>query len=586
MHYFEVAVANVRNRNTIISAEYLKNYLQRAQVDNQELYRSYYMFDKEMLDHMELYKTVKSFKGTFYMYRLLLDIDKGKDSDEEVQRRAKEFIISLEQDWNIDLTSIRIWFSGTGYHIEIPNIFKLSKAKELPEIWKDTAAKHFPESDIKPLIRTGLIRVGYTINLKTNLYKIPLTKQELFTLKWQDIHKLAESFTDRDIEIGDLQSDLDFSDKIVKNIVPVVKVKNEQEIGTNVSCMMKLWNRGPEKGRRHHDILRLVSSFRRKDIPRDGIAAMMVEWANTMDKKEVVKMVNNTFDSDYKFSCKDHIMQEFCDPKCIFFTKKNYGDNFKSMDIVEQAYVEFIRSDFSKTSFDLATVFPGMDSFKCYPGEFIVLLGNTKLGKTALVQNLVAKLKMFNILFYNLETSTNLMYRRQIQIEYGYSKEQVKIYYEQNTNTLSNKVQHIQYNQLRPTLDEMRKNIIEYQPKLVIVDTLAKVRPGTLGEHKNREEKLAFEFSEFAKQYNTIMFAVHHISKDAASLDNKGNKKELGIHSGKGDSAVEQEADKVLIFDGNVDGNKRRLRSAGARDEAPFDIELFYNKNNFRMFKI
>jgi len=74
--YIEVAVGSTVNRNQAIPLDKLSEY-----VNGQELYRSYYTFNADFPKHLETFKTVKSFKGPCYLDRIILDIDKGSNTD-------------------------------------------------------------------------------------------------------------------------------------------------------------------------------------------------------------------------------------------------------------------------------------------------------------------------------------------------------------------------------------------------------------------------------------------------------------------------------------------------------------------------
>jgi hypothetical protein len=63
--------------------------------------------------------------------------------------------------------------------------------------------------------------------------------------------------------------------------------------------------------------------------------------------------------------------------------------------------------------------------------------------------------------------------------------------------------------------------------------------------------------------------AIHHVTKSAVS-EFGGSVKPLTVHSGKGSSALEQKADKVICIEGLQTKTRRVVRSLKARDETPF----------------
>ena len=108
-------------------------------------------------------------------------------------RRAQEFARRLTQDWDVRPEELRIYYSGSGYHLYMPNYFKFEPSEVIRQEVKNTLKEHFPEADLSIYGATGLIRAPYSLNRKTNRYTIPLSASELFNLKSEEIILLAES---------------------------------------------------------------------------------------------------------------------------------------------------------------------------------------------------------------------------------------------------------------------------------------------------------------------------------------------------------------------------------------------------------
>ena len=88
--------------------------------------------------------------------------------------------------------SVQSFFSGTGYHLLLPNsVFNFEPSEDLPYIVRKTMAALLPGIDDMVYIRSAIYRVPHTINMKTGLYKIPLSIKEMRTLKAKEIHELA-----------------------------------------------------------------------------------------------------------------------------------------------------------------------------------------------------------------------------------------------------------------------------------------------------------------------------------------------------------------------------------------------------------
>jgi RecA-family ATPase len=252
---------------------------------------------------------------------------------------------------------------------------------------------------------------------------------------------------------------------------------------------------------------------------------------------------------------------------------------------MEEAYVKWTRMDKTTKSFNFKSIIPIANDFWIHPGEFNIIIGDTKLGKTALAENIAIALKKMKVDYLCLEIPSRLLYRRNVQIEYNMTKEQVDIHYSKNNNSLSKGLTHINVLSAPPHLDELEMIIKKRQPGLVIIDTLDGISVGKLNEFKSRDEKLAVTMKNIAQGLDIIIIGIHHVPKSAIR-DDKGKRKKLGLHSGKGDSALEQKADKVIGLEGEQNQELRTITSFGARDEEPFCVSVKMNKNTFKMTKL
>ena len=185
--YIEIAIKHPSNRGVCIPIEELTQYM-----TGEQMYRSYYTFDADLPVHFDNFKTIKNYKGKYYLDRIILDIDKHENSDDYVLERTRDLVQRMIEELEIPTSYILPWFSGNGYHVQLPDIFGFESSRYLPATVKETLQRYFPESD-NIFDGARLIRVGYTMNDKSGLYKIPLQVNELMQLTWQEIHNLAKS---------------------------------------------------------------------------------------------------------------------------------------------------------------------------------------------------------------------------------------------------------------------------------------------------------------------------------------------------------------------------------------------------------
>lgn len=581
--YAEIALGGPSMRGRAVRLSEIPAIQRHAQANSLELYRSYYYYDQTLVEHLKAFKTVKGFRGTPYIDLLTLDVDKGADPDETVRERAIGVFLRL-QDLGVGDINIRPYYSGSGYHFVLPNVFGFQTEREV----KETLVSLLPECD-SIYDRARIIRVANTINFKTNRYKVPLEHAELLHKSASEIIQIASNprndFRFPDFELHADLKHLVIAPKHVMEQQPA-SVKDEG-VSRIVTCMQRLYNSKPQKGNRHQSILRMVSVFKRNGIPRSGIETMMMQWAGTsMEPGEIRKIVTDVFEKNYTYGCQDEIMKKFCDPDCMFFEKKSFNSAAPKDVLTIERELKKQVMELNPKFIELGTFMQLKHSFGIYPEEYVVIEGDTGLGKSALIQNILVQEKSFKSLYLNFEVGERLMYRRFLQIAHGMTKHDIVQYYsDPNAPTLSDAVSHIHMVSDRITIPTLEALLVQHQYEIVVVDTLeCFITPG-INEITPKTEFIAHELKRLAKKYKNIIIAVHHISKSSVQ-DSQGRARDLTVHAGKGSSAVEQEADKLILLEGKENSPIRRIRSAKARDESPFSTYMNFDaERTFRYYK-
>ena len=438
MTYIEIAERDVKHRGIIILKDELSDRINKARENDAELYYTVWDFDEKILDHFRVMKSIRSYRGLRSLEYLIFDIDKKEDTDEFVLRRAQEFVRRLEQDWDVKPEELRIFYSGRGYHIYMPNYFKFEQSEVIMNEVKNTLKEYFPEVDLSIYGATGLIRAPYSLNVKSGRYKIPLTPKELFGSTVDDIMILAESNDYRSIEPPE-EVNRDFSSYIMRAVVEREAVNYRDEPTKVVTCMQHLYNKGGTNGTRHQEGMRMISTWRRMGVPKDAIFELMKKWAPTLEEYEMERMVNNIFDKGYRYGCNDAVMSKYCDPKCVYYMHKNYTANISEADELDNLLVDHSVNLPFKKYIDLDKIFDLPKTYRIYEGEMVVFWGDTKIGKSTLVQNIVVNTPNLNWLYLPLENGKILDIRRMVQIAYGLSKEEVHEYYKVNKGLVREK---------------------------------------------------------------------------------------------------------------------------------------------------
>lgn len=579
--YVEYVENNIANRNNIIPHTLYSKTEKSTSLSKKEAYRSYYVFDKSLYDYVKKYSSVKNYEGLVYVDRLTLDIDKHTMSDEALYETIKQCILEIEEI-GIKQEHINLWFSGNGYHIELLDVFGFQPSKNIHEKVKFTLSKLFEFGD-SIYDKTRIIRSKWGYNQKTKLHKIYIPIKYLEDLTWENIHKGAKDRKSYEFfyeEYDKWFDELNSPNKTIKPYLqhllidsPTVIKKAINKVGeTNsvVTCMQHVYNEGPIEGSRHQKILRMASSYKRSGMPYLATLSALVEWNNnSLNVDDLTRSITNVYEQNYQYGCNDVIMNEYCDSKCIYYKNKNYTLDIKGVEELEDQFRIYIQNDFSKQSIDMAEIWK-VPSFQFKPGELIIFSGDTGMGKTAFVQNIVTKSKK-DTLFLSLEMSEHLTWRRFVQIAAQKSKEWVNNAYVSNEKaSFKELLRHIKILSIQPDLESIKKAVAQHRPNVLVVDTTEDIQVN-YKQGIEKQNAVIEGLRDIAAKNNTIILAIHHINKSSAIGGN------LGLHSLKGSSNVVQKADKVMMIRGDRDDMYRIIESVKSRDEGTFQMLSMFN---------
>jgi hypothetical protein len=580
--YIEVAIGSTVNRNHAIKVDALQDY-----INGEELYRSYYTFNADFPKHLETFKTVKSFKGKCYLDRIILDIDKGENSDEYVLERTRESIRNMIGGLEIPENYIQPWFSGRGYHIHLPNIFGFEASKDLPGIVKETLTRYFPEADPNIYDRTRIIRVGWTKNNKTGLYKTPFTVKEIMNFSWTKIHEESKK-PFRELDFESVEHTTLFEPVLptkYKNHDYGSAVTKEVEVSSIAPCVQKMYNEGPQTGQRHITILRMVSYYRRHGLPQRAVHSIIDGWVPSLENKERDNIVASCYAGGYRYGCQDKMMDKYCDPKCLYYSSKAKGNDplvaLMSAEDIEKRYVQRVRKNLREEGFNLKDLYPSIgQDYWFLPNELNILMGDTGLGKTALMQNIVLRAKLPTV-WLSLEVTEYLMFRRFQQIDKSKTEVEVENHYQENDNSWSDDINFIQTLTMPPTIESIRHLVAEERPKILVIDTLEDVGSSQyISDSMVKIDTIIRGLRQILANQDIIIFGIAHITKSGS------REGVLDIHAAKHSSSIAQKADKVMGIEGNRESQLRVFRSLKSRDATNFETTLEFNPLYFQFNEI
>ena len=574
----EVVQGSVSQRNNLVTYEqYLE--LEKENAFKNEMYRSYYMFDNTLQSHVINNKSVKGYKGLVYPDKLIIDLDRGDIDGENLQNYLKHVCNELF-DFGIDSRHVNIWFSGTGYHIELLNVFGFQPNKNLHTKVKATLSEHFSFGD-NIYDKTRIIRSKWSLNTKTNLYKVWIPLEDIWTISYNEVCNYAKSneayneyveskpnfyatFNSEDVVIEPyLQSSIIASPNNSASLTPM----RTGDTNSVVTCVQHIFNEGPAQGSRNKNMMRMISSWKRAGIPFIVTLNGMIKWAQgELDTGEIERTVMNVYDNQYIYGCDDAILMEYCDPKCIHFKRKDYVLDIRDVDSLEDTFKEYIQKDFTKRSINIKDVFPGGPDYMFKPGELVVFSGDTGMGKTAFVQNLVAKTQK-DTLFLSLEMNEILIWRRFAQIVKEQSSDWVMNQYKSNPDfSVKDLLGHIKIMVIAPEIEAVKKVVAQYEPNILVVDTTDEMQVDRFDGEIQKQNVVIDALKQIAQRNNTLIFAIHHLNKASAAQGT------VGLHSLKGSSNVVQKADKVIVLKGNRNEIYRTIMSEKSRDDGKLEF--------------
>ena len=585
MDYIEIAQGSPRNRGFLILKKDLIKYIN----PEEPLYRSVYLYDKEAVDYAKS-GGLKNYFGKRGIDNIILDIDKSNNTDEFTRDKAISIVLELES-YGLDENAIQCFFSGSGYHIAIPNIaFGFVPSDNIWYQVKNTMLKLFPKIDSSIYMRTGIYRVAHTINKKTDLYKIPITISELTNLdiNIQDLAKEPRF----DYPYTERLADGELSGAVVTNVTKVNASRKVTEPTDIVPCVQKMLNLGPQEGNRNQTLMRIASHCARHGIPSQFAKSMILHWNNrSLNENEVIEKIEYTYNRGYKYGCQDTIMADHCQTRCIYFKKKDYLIDVKNSEDLQKDLEFRLETDFSGKTIDIAGML-GLHNVDCeiYPGELVTIFGPTGSGKTTFAQNLVLGVdfdndciiqdKQIPCLYLSLELSAWYMHRRNMQVVSGLSKQQVNDRYKTLFGTYKERLSHLVIQTVAPNLEQIQNKIRELQPAVVVVDYIDLISTSSkyMGEYE-QVRQVSHYLSNLAVNMDIIIIQISQVSREY-SLNEA-----LDLYAGKGSGAIENASRKVIGLNGQANSSKKSVHMYKNTDGELFDTELEWQPS-FRLRRV
>ena len=585
-----------RYRGSFINSSDLGGIIRNANKDTpKELYRSVYVYDDLAVSFAESHNSsIARYSGPRAIDKIFIDIDKGNNTDNYVLNQAQALAFFLIDEAELMDENFRIYFSGSGYHFALDGgLFNFEPSPQLPFLVKNTMSKLFKDvANIDTMIymATGLYRVPHTINSKTQLYKVPLTRNELMGLNPEDIHELAKTprydfpYTKMCGE-GELESHIYTAEK--PEIYEFGQAVEPKKVAT---CIQTLYAEGAQEGSRHHKLLRLISHFKRHGIPSQATKSSMLHWnAGSLKDREVIFQVEDIYKRNLRYGCQDTILKSVCSPKCIYYKNKDYSIDVKNASDMQKSLRERMTTDFTGKAIDFAAML-GLDT-DCtfYPGELVTIFGPTGSNKTTLAQNIALGYDFVNdkidrnrqvpTLYLSLELADWVMHRRNLQIITGKTKEEINESYDEEFEKHHDLLSHLAIQTITPTLESITKKVEELQPALVIVDYIDLVEtPFNVRGEYEQIKFISHSLSSLAVNSDIVIIQVSQVSRDYS------RNQVLDLYAGKGSGAIENASRKVIGVNGQAGSFDKTVHCFKNTDGDLFETKLTFD-TSFRLRK-
>jgi len=559
--YIEVA-ESVNKRNKLIQPSELDAYIHSVKG---ELYRSLYIYDDSIVDYIAKTGSIKQFPGTVYPDKILLDFD-GNDAIDF----AREAIMILEDEGVYD--GYQVYFSGRGFHIELDNeLFNFEYSPHLPRTVKSTLSSLFPNAD--PIWdKSRIYRCTNTINLKSNLYRIPITNVEL-NGELNTIKELAKS-TRFDWDYNKVIVEPSLQKRIIKVNDDIEPITTKQSTDYKFACIHNMLSSKPQEGSRHDVLLRLASHFKRQGYASNISKLILDDWVgDTLPhnrKGEVNKIIKDVYSWAGHYTCQDVVMKKYCNSQCPFFKVGEIED----VELAEKKLAERLES--TRTSINLRDVWKIPNDFLIEQNELIAINGATGMGKSVFIQNIVYNTTLPTI-YFSFEMPSYLLYRRFLQIGSGVSRDEVAYDFKQVSTLVKPKLQHLKIVTEPIFPNEIPRFAEQTGAKLIILDHIGLMRSKYVEEY-NKITEITAQLRQITIKYPIIVVFIAQVSRENAKAS------AIGVYSGKGSGSIENDSSKVItIHRQSRTSPNIQINAVKDREGQDLDVELSYNNDNLRI---
>lgn len=410
-----------------------------------DCYRSLFYYDQSILNHVQKEGSVKGYKGSIGVDRILFDLD-----HQDLNQAKKDTIMLIERlkdQYNVQPEELSIFFSGgKGFGLEIntAGIACLDGYLDinLPIIIKRfciSIAKDLESFDSVIYNHNRIYRIENTVHQKSGLFKTLLTPDEVYNMSVEDIQKKAT-----ELSLLPAKPVVKDGEKLCKKIKELIKglndvVKSIELPSINLKkygnsdipkyqkhCIWTLAS-GKYTDQRDNGLIRLADHYKKQGMQPEVIKGLLFGVVNLMNEnnpekarkdpikdEDVERIIRQTFNNTFDYGCGDSLLDSICSRSCYLAPAK-FDTKDSDVKTLFDAYNNSV-SYFTNYSKNIVkTEFKDLDvQMPMLLGTFNIITATPGKGKTALMLNMLKHVNQNNThtLFYNLDMAEHQVIHR------------------------------------------------------------------------------------------------------------------------------------------------------------------------------
>lgn len=282
-------------RSDVEAVKLIPDFISKCK--NTDVYRCIYEYSLENIDSAKLY-------GPIYF-----DLDGDISSNKQFQKLKQDLngIIIFFEQLGLKEEEMNIFFSGSkGFHFTVnPEILGIIPKTDLNALYKAWAiylynTQNIKSIDLKIYDKRRLFRIPYTINSKTGLYKVILSKEDVQKLTLKDLDNFKNPIN-KELFLkkreSDIKINLDAAKAFYKKSQNLYRKRTESEEPESMKtpvkipetkqdllpCVKALLSEGAEKGYRNNTLVLISSAVLQSGYKLEETLDLMHEWNELND---------------------------------------------------------------------------------------------------------------------------------------------------------------------------------------------------------------------------------------------------------------------------------------------------------------